>query len=214
MWKATIMAAALALGIGGMGVNELAAQGNGNAKGRASDRFERRDDRGNSTTRGSTAQGRGVAGRSVRPDIYDDDRDDRYDDRYDDRRDQGPAFCRSGAGHPVHGRQWCYDKGYGLGNDRWGRAGWDDVVLRRPDRRYEDQRMNGSALEDILGSVVYRRLNTQARSLGSGALTGRWMDASSGPRILQVHAGSRPLAEFYDRNRDGRVDLVMLNRGR
>ena len=26
-----------------------------------------------------------------------------------------PSFCRSGAGHPVHGRAWCIDKGFGLG---------------------------------------------------------------------------------------------------
>jgi hypothetical protein len=27
----------------------------------------------------------------------------------------GPAFCRSGEGHPVHGRQWCRDKGWDVG---------------------------------------------------------------------------------------------------
>ena len=26
-----------------------------------------------------------------------------------------PSFCRSGAGHPVHGREWCVQKGFGLG---------------------------------------------------------------------------------------------------
>lgn len=59
----------------------------------------------------------------------------RGDDRRDDtrRRDErgraerrGPAFCRSGQGHPVHGRQWCYDKGFGIGSggilDRLGRT--------------------------------------------------------------------------------------------
>jgi hypothetical protein len=28
----------------------------------------------------------------------------------------GPAFCRSGAGHPVHGWQWCRDKGWDSSN--------------------------------------------------------------------------------------------------
>jgi len=46
-------------------------------------------------------------------------------DRYDDRRGRNtnnsarggsPAFCRSGAGHPVHGRQWCINQGHGLGS--------------------------------------------------------------------------------------------------
>src|SRR3569832_970707 len=27
-----------------------------------------------------------------------------------------PAVCRSGAGHPVYGRSWCVEKGFGLGN--------------------------------------------------------------------------------------------------
>lgn len=31
------------------------------------------------------------------------------------RRGKGPKFCRSGAGHPVHGRSWCVQKGLGLG---------------------------------------------------------------------------------------------------
>ena len=26
-----------------------------------------------------------------------------------------PSFCRSGAGHPVHGREWCVNKGFALG---------------------------------------------------------------------------------------------------
>jgi hypothetical protein len=46
-------------------------------------------------------------------------------------RGQGPAFCRSGQGHPVYGWQWCVDHGWGQGaygnqrnrarrNDRYG----------------------------------------------------------------------------------------------
>ncbi len=45
--------------------------------------------------------------------------------RNDDRSgkvNSGPPFCRSGAGHPVHGRRWCEDRGYGVyrtdSNDR------------------------------------------------------------------------------------------------
>lgn len=41
--------------------------------------------------------------------------------------DRGPAFCRSGQGHPVHGRRWCIEKGFGLGP-------------YRDSRRYEDRR--------------------------------------------------------------------------
>lgn len=74
------------------------------------------------------AQGRGNKGQDkerARPELIrrdDDRRDDRRDrraiERYEDRRgeaDRGPPFCRNGQGHPVHGRQWCVDKGFGLG---------------------------------------------------------------------------------------------------
>lgn len=43
-----------------------------------------------------------------------DDIRNRY--RLNQRRGNGPPFCRNGQGHPVHGRQWCIDKGWGLGN--------------------------------------------------------------------------------------------------
>jgi hypothetical protein len=74
--------------------------------------------------------------------------DDRH--RFDRRRGQGPAFCRSGAGHPVHGRRWCIEKGWGLGRGDVFDDGRvivrrdggrvivrrdDDVVIRRRDRR-------------------------------------------------------------------------------
>jgi hypothetical protein len=78
------------------------------------------------------AQGRGNGkGRdrdTNRPELIRRGEDRRADDRrWDDQRRgdrPGPAFCRSGAGHPVHGRQWCRDKGFGLGGDvLFGRTG-------------------------------------------------------------------------------------------
>jgi|SRR5687767_9255148 len=30
----------------------------------------------------------------------------------------GPSFCRSGAGHPVFGREWCREKGWDVSRDR------------------------------------------------------------------------------------------------
>jgi Ni/Co efflux regulator RcnB len=65
------------------------------------------------------------------------ERDRRGQDRDIYRRQQqaggGPAFCRSGSGHPVFGRQWCREKGFGLGMERrdLGRAG-DIIIGRRP----------------------------------------------------------------------------------
>ena len=70
----------------------------------------------------------------------------------------GPPFCRSGQGHPVHGRQWCVDKGWGLGGrdvrlDR--RRDDDDVVIRRIPRDRDD-RGDGSVL-DRLGDIIRGR---------------------------------------------------------
>lgn len=68
-------------------------------------------------------------------------RDDRRrDGRVDDRGrrvKRGPAFCRSGAGHPVHGRRWCRQKGYELGRDRRDRRYDDRYCYDRRDRRYD-----------------------------------------------------------------------------
>lgn len=60
-------------------------------------------------------------------------------DRDADRREsRGPEFCRNGQGHPVHGMQWCRDKGFGQDRD-WG-------ILRRDDdrRRYDEYGRGGS----------------------------------------------------------------------
>jgi hypothetical protein len=52
----------------------------------------------------------------------------------------GPAFCRSGAGHPVHGWAWCRERG-------WSRDGFfdrdrgrdrQDRARRRDDRDRSD----------------------------------------------------------------------------
>jgi hypothetical protein len=52
----------------------------------------------------------------------------------------GPAFCRSGEGHPVHGRQWCRDKGWDVSGTSvfdLGRA--RDRERERDDRAREDR---------------------------------------------------------------------------
>jgi hypothetical protein len=46
------------------------------------------------------------------------------------RNDAGPSFCRSGAGHPVWGLQWCLDKGYGIGRPGAWFLREDDLFLR------------------------------------------------------------------------------------
>lgn len=54
--------------------------------------------------------------------------------RYPIRSQRGPSFCRSGAGHPVYGIQWCLDKGFGIGRPGWWLVRDDDVYLRDRDR--------------------------------------------------------------------------------
>ena len=134
-----------------------------------------------------------------------DDRYDRRNDRYDRR---GPAFCRSGEGHPVHGRQWCRDKGFSMGHDR-SRDRWGDIIYR--DRRYDNRTMGRSTLENILGSVVLGRFDSYGRSsVRDGSLNGRWLDTRA--TVLQLYMGSTPIARLIDTNRDGRVDNVSLLR--
>ena len=152
--------------------------------------------------------------RNDRDDDWYDGRRRDNDDRYDTRgKGNGPAFCRSGAGHPVHGRQWCVNKGHGLGgNARWDRVRWDDVIFRRPQRA--DSRLDRGDLSDILGSVVLGRLDARRRTFGiNQPLTGRWIN-DEGRSVLMVNAGNYPLAELIDGNRDRRVDLVLVNSGR
>jgi hypothetical protein len=124
-----------------------------------------------------------------------------------------PAFCRSGAGHPVWGRQWCVDKGFGLGEDqgvRWARAiGFDNVVFRSQPTTSIIER---NVLLDVLGDVVFNRLATHAISLGlAEPLAGRWIgEPAGGPRVLLLTSGDRPVAEIVDTNRDRRADLMLV----
>jgi hypothetical protein len=138
-------------------------------------------------------------------------------DRYDNDRNGkgGPAFCRSGAGHPVYGRQWCYNKGYGLGNDRndrnvrWDRVTWDDVIFRR--RPNYSSNLGRNVLLDMLGSSVFNRIDAQRRYFGiNPPLVGQW-NSYEGSSVLLLNAGGIPIAELVDRNGDHRVDYILLN---
>ena len=61
----------------------------------------------------------------------------------------GPAFCRSGAGHPVFGWEWCRERGWG--NSRAARN--ERAVVRQgrgdayPDRD-RDRRLNDAAFDN------------------------------------------------------------------
>ena len=126
---------------------------------------------------------------------------------------RGPAFCRSGAGHPVYGRYWCVEKGYGWGHDtRWDRVRWD-VVFRLPAPR-ATRELQYRQLSDVLGHTIYARLDARRRYLGiSRPLSGHWF-TGNGRSVLMISAGGIPLAELVDVNRDRRVDYVLVNFGR
>jgi hypothetical protein len=137
-------------------------------------------------------------------------RGERADRERRGERGNGPSFCRSGEGHPVFGWDWCRERGWDRGATipvRWERRSWEDVVFRRSDQRGALDRRD---LGDVLGSVVFGRLDTRRRELGSrDSYVGRWVTSGNG-RELWVTAGGVPLARLVDRNGDRRVDGIYL----
>lgn len=128
----------------------------------------------------------------------------RYDPR-NNRRDNGPAFCRSGEGHPVFGRRWCYEKGYSLGGRSWG-----DIFLRdRNTRRY--QPFNRSILAAIIGAPTLGRFESYGHQYVRGTTTGRWVPYGN-THGLVVSIGGTPIARLIDYNGDGRIDDVQMLR--
>jgi hypothetical protein len=145
------------------------------------------------------------------------DRDDRWEDRgRGEREGRGPPFCRNGQGHPVHGIEWCRDKGfggYGYGPLRWEERGWEDVILRSPRRGDRGRILDRGGLIDILGVVVYRRVASERHRLETREpLTGRWLRLRDGGRVLQIRSGAMPIAELSDLDGDGRVDVALVPR--
>ena len=125
------------------------------------------------------------------------------------RNGRGPKFCRTGEGHPVHGRQWCVQKGFGLGQGSWRTTRWDDAIFRRRDNTGS---LSSGGLADVLGSVIFNRLTNRAQVYGHRQpLSGQWLDGYDGSRTMLVTSGRVPFAELVDRNGDGRVDIVLLN---
>jgi hypothetical protein len=131
----------------------------------------------------------------------------------DDRVSEGsPAFCRSGEGHPQWGRQWCMDKGFGIGVDndvRWGRnLDVSDVVfLSEP----TSATLTRAALAAVLGDRAVDRLALHAITLGLvDPLVGTWRTDPAGSRVLLVNSGSYPVAEIVDVDRDKRGDRMVV----
>lgn len=130
----------------------------------------------------------------------------------DEVREGAPSFCRSGAGHPVWGREWCIDKGFGLGayeDYRWGRT--RDVGDLIYSRGTLQDRIMGSALQNLIGTSAFNRLALHAVTLGLvDPLVGRFIGEPTGPQYLVVNSGRYPVAELYDANRDNRWDNLLV----
>ena len=130
-----------------------------------------------------------------------------------DRVESGaPSFCRSGAGHPVWGRQWCLDKGFGLGtpsNVRWASTNLSDVVFTQPTTT---QLMTAAVLRQVIGPTAFDRLAAHAITLGLvDPLTATWLgQPTGGPRVLYVQSGTYPVAELVDVNRDNRPETMLV----
>lgn len=123
-----------------------------------------------------------------------------------------PSFCRSGEGHPVWGRQWCIDKGFGLGTTngvRWARTGLSDVVFSQPTTT---ELITATVLRQVLGPTAFDRLAAHAITLGlADPLTASWLgQTTDGPRVLYVHSETYPVAELVDVNRDGRPETMFV----
>jgi len=122
-----------------------------------------------------------------------------------------PSFCRSGEGHPVWGRQWCLQKGFGLGDPsdyQWAAArDIGDVVFTRP----VVGTLTRDALFNVLGQVAFDRLALHALTLGyAEPLTGVWRTEPGNPGLLVVNSGRWPVAELVDQNGDQRPDLMLV----
>jgi hypothetical protein len=214
------LAASAALGM----ATELEAQGRGNGNGNGNGKAQVTQRTAGQPAQAQSAREREAERERLRAQRERDaererlrsDRDRRgdWDRQQQARRGGSPAFCRSGQGHPVHGRSWCTQKGFGLGNERWERARIEDIIFRQPRdrRRYDDgSLMNRSVLEDILGSVVLGRFEGHGRQHGSGAVTGNWLTGVDG-RILQLNIGGVPFAQLVDSRGRGRPDTVLIRR--
>lgn len=123
-----------------------------------------------------------------------------------------PAFCRTGAGHPVHGWQWCVDRSYKMG---WSSAALSGATFRGEGKARRGEELDSGSIADILGRETAKQIEGVARDLGlDGVINGRWADTDDGGAlVLQLRAGSAPLAELTDSNGDGTVDAALVMDG-
>jgi hypothetical protein len=120
-------------------------------------------------------------------------------------REDAPMFCQNGSGHPVYGRDWCFERGFRLGAE-WRRERVRDMTLTRVARGTPIDR---ALLEQMLGSELIEQIEDSRTELQlEQPLSGSWVESPAGGFILRIQAGDQPIAEVADRNRDGTIDTL------
>lgn len=111
----------------------------------------------------------------------------------------GPAFCRSGAGHPVFGWEWCRQRGW----DSAGNRNRDRRAAQRqgdlyPDR-YRNRRAGEPAFDNGYADGYEKGLDDSRDGRASDPTRHRWY--RSGDRNYDPSYGSR--AQYANVYRDG-----------
>jgi len=129
-----------------------------------------------------------------------------------DRGQGGPAFCRSGAGHPVYGRQWSLEKGFGLGGFGWRRATLGRIVFQRTPRGRVEGRIGTREVVEILtGAVLDEIFGERRGNRDRSRLAGAWRGGpDDGILVLELFDGDDSIAELADTDLDGDVDVVLI----
>lgn len=97
----------------------------------------------------------------------------------------------------------------------WQRVHFDGVVFKGSAHRRDDETLDESDLQEVLGGIMLDDLRpgTPAGRRGErrpGSIAGRWLEPGArGARVLQLRIGVRPLAELTDLDADGEVDVVL-----
>jgi hypothetical protein len=119
------------------------------------------------------------------------------------RNSGGPAFCRSGAGHPVFGMEWCYDRGWSGGNGNTTgvasrRAQTRGQVSSYPDR-YGTRRSNDVAFDNGYADGYEKGLDDGQHAREVNPTRHAWY--RSADRNYDASYGSR--AQYANVYRDG-----------
>jgi hypothetical protein len=115
----------------------------------------------------------------------------------------GPAFCRSGAGHPVFGWEWCRDRGWDRvdgrnGPNRGARRVDEQQRDPYPDR-YRDRRSGDAAFDNGYADGYEKGLDDGRGGRGFDPTRHGWY--RSADRNYDPRYGSR--AEYANVYRDG-----------